>query len=156
MDRSRTLPNCVPPAKDFSLLPSSPGSQTLPRGFCQEARPLVPVGHAHRVLSTPCLRSRYNIRIRLGMWHDRCLPRALPRAYINPVSHVDPVVIPAGKAVTCKAYRTLRELANVLDPWASLTQEDRPEDRALESQSRKSQQCCQHMDPSPIPFQSPW
>jgi hypothetical protein len=35
------------------------------------------------------------------------MPNALPRAYIKDVSHVLPVVMPAGKAVTWRAYRTL-------------------------------------------------
>ena len=35
------------------------------------------------------------------------IPNAYPLPYIKFVSHVLPVVIPAGKAVTCCAYRTL-------------------------------------------------
>jgi len=35
------------------------------------------------------------------------IPRAFPLAYIKDVSHVEPVVIPAGKAVTAGAYLTL-------------------------------------------------
>ena len=37
------------------------------------------------------------------------VPKALPLAYIKLVSQVLPVVIPAGKAVTCSAYLTLSQ-----------------------------------------------
>ena len=44
----------------------------------------------------------------------KSIPRAFPLVYIRPVSHVLPVVIPAGNAVTSNAYLTLSHTVSIL------------------------------------------
>lgn len=65
------------------------------------------VEHARLGPSIPFLINIYVSDIEFRLNSEMPIPSALPLAYINPVSQVEPVVIPAGKAVTCCAYRTL-------------------------------------------------
>ena len=143
------------PAYTVQLPISQVHPRILPEGFCQAVQLRVPAEHEHQALSIPCL---FMIKFR-GVssrpWNWN-IPRAFPLAYIRDVSHVEPVVMPAGKAVTPGAYLTLPIFSTVLmSPPRSLTPRGHLADRAQESQLLQWLRCCQHKDLSPIPFQLP-